>query len=457
MERRELITLLVASVATAILLLDVTIVYVALPSIRSDLGAGFDQVQWVIDAYTVVMAATLLACGSLADRLGRRLIFIVGLFVFTGCSAICGLAGNIAVVDFARGFQGFGAAALYASSLALLANEFQGARRGLAFGVWGAVTGAALAVGPLIGGLVIDGLSWRWIFLVNLPIGIITLLVTILGVRESRARVPGRFDLPGTLLFGISAFLFVLGLIRGNEDGWGSTPVLGAFILGLVAAAVFVRVEMVAENPMLPLRHFRSPPFSGTAIASFAQSVAIYPLLLFLAIYLQEGLGFGPTEAGLRLLPMTLMILLVAPFAGRLTSKATIRLPLISGLMLLALSLLVIHGVQPGDSWTGLLPGMILGGASIGLISPSLAAAMVSVLPVEQSGLASGINNTARQLGIAIGIAGLGAIFDHQVLRAANPLAGIASGLNAVIVVSALTAVLAAAICWPLLGQQRSG
>ena len=184
--REKWVTLVVASVATAILLLDVTIVYVALPSVRADLGATFDEAQWVIDAYTVVMAATLLACGSLADRIGRRRVFSAGLVIFTVCSVVAGAAGNALVLDLARGVQGLGAAAMYAASLALLANEFQGKQRGLAFGVWGAVTGAALAVGPLVGGLVIDGLSWRWIFLINVPIGVLTLAATLMFVRESR-------------------------------------------------------------------------------------------------------------------------------------------------------------------------------------------------------------------------------------------------------------------------------
>ena len=448
MSREKWVTLIVASAATAILLLDVTIVYVALPSIRADLGASFNQAQWVIDAYTVVMAATLLACGSLADRIGRRKIFAGGLIVFTTCSLVCGVAGSPLVLDLSRGVQGLGAAAMYAASLALLANEFQGSQRGLAFGVWGAVTGAALAVGPLIGGLVIDGLSWRWIFLINVPIGLLTLLGTWASVRESKEPKESRFDLAGTVLFAASTFLLVLALIRGNDDGWGSTFIVATFLVAAGLAAAFITVELRRSEPMLPLGFFRSKPFTGTAIVSFAQSIAIYPLLLFLAIYLQEGLGFGPTEAGLRLLPMTVTIFLVAPFAGRLTSRTTIRLPLASGLFLLAVSLLLIYGIDAENGWTRLLPGMLVGGVSIGLISPSLAAAMVSVLPVEKSGLASGMNNTGRQLGIAIGIAGLGAIFDHHVTGAGGTLEGITSGLNAVILVAAATAFLAAAVCW---------
>ncbi len=206
---------------------------------------------------------------------------------------------------------------------------------------------------------------------------------------------------------------------------------------------------------MLPLGWFRVPAFTGTAIVALAQSVAIYPLLLFLAIYFQDALGFSATGTGLRLLPITVMIFLVAPIAGRFTSRVPLRLLLSTGLLLLGVAMLLMHGIQSGE-WTQLLPGMVLGGIAIGLISPSLAAAMVSVLPVEQSGRSSGINNTFRQVGIAVGIAGLGALFDHRVTGAADAAAGITDGVNAVLLVSAIVAIVAAVVSWPLLGSQRS-
>lgn len=449
------VTLAVVSVATAMLLLDVTIVYVALPTIQRDLGAGFTEMQWVIDAYTVVLAATLLAAGVLADRLGRRRAFVAGLAIFTAGSALCGLADAALLLNLARGAQGIGAAGMFAASLAILAHEFQGRERGFALGVWGAITGVALAIGPLLGGLVVDGLSWRWIFLVNVPLGLALIVATLRVLGESRDVRPGRLDLPGMVLFGAAAFLAVLGLIRGNEDGWGSAPILGALLGAVVLLAVFVVVERRAVAPMLPLGLFRIPAFTGTALVAFAQSIAIYPLLLFLAIYLQQALGFSPTETGLRMLPMTVLILLVAPFTGKLTDRLPLRMPLVAGLALFGVALLTIHGVAPGDAWTGLLPGLLLGGIAVGLISPALAAAMVSVLPVERGGLASGINNTFRQLGIAIGIAGLGAIFHHHAGDAAPPSA-IADGLNDVVLVAALVALLAAAVAWPLLRGQHA-
>lgn len=449
------ITLAVVSTATAMLLLDVTIVYVALPTIQRDLGAGFAEMQWVIDAYTVVLAATLLAAGVLADRIGRRLVFAAGLAIFTVCSALCGLADSALVLNLSRGAQGVGAAGMFAASLAVLAHEFQGRERGFALGVWGAVTGVALAIGPLLGGLVVDGLSWRWIFLVNVPLGVVLIVATLRVLPESRDEGAGRLDVAGMTLFGAAAFLVVLGLIRGNEDGWGSAPIVAALAGAVVLGVAFVVVERRVAAPMLPLGLFRIPAFTGTALVAFAQSIAIYPLLLFLAIYLQRALGFSPTETGLRMLPMTVLILAVAPFSGKLTDRLPLRVPLVAGLALFGVALLTIHGVEPGDAWTRLLPGLLLGGIAVGMISPALAAAMVSVLPVERGGLASGVNNTFRQLGIAIGIAGLGAIFDHRTGPTATA-SSIASGLNDVVLVAALVALLGASVAWPLLRGRHS-
>jgi EmrB/QacA subfamily drug resistance transporter len=455
LSRGRRITLGVVSAATAMLLLDVTVVYVALPAIQKDLGAGFAELQWVIDAYTVTLAATLLAAGTLADRYGRRRVFAGGLVVFTVFSALCGLAGSALFLDVSRGLQGIGAAAMFSASLALLANEFQGKERGFALGIWGAITGVSLAVGPLVGGLVVDGLSWRWIFLVNLPIGLLLFVLTARSVTESRDERPRRLDFAGMATFGLACLLLVAALIRGNDEGWGSPVIVGGLLSAALLFALFAVVEARTADPMLPLGWFRVPAFTGTAIVALAQSVAIYPLLLFLAIYFQDALGFSATGTGLRLLPITVMIFLVAPLAGRFTSRVPLRLLLSTGLLLLGASMLLMHGITPGE-WTQLLPGMVLGGIAIGLISPSLAAAMVSVLPVEQSGRSSGINNTFRQVGIAVGIAGLGALFDHRVTGAADAAAGITGGVNAVLLVSGIVAIAAALISWPLLGPQRS-
>jgi EmrB/QacA subfamily drug resistance transporter len=439
------------------LLLDVTVVYVALPAIGGDLHVGFDGLQWVVDAYALTLAATLLTAGVLADRLGRRRVFARGLLLFTACSALSGAASSGALLNLARAAQGIGAAAMFSSSLALLAHEFQGAERGFAMAVWGAVTGAALAIGPLIGGVIVDGLGWRWIFFLNLPVGALLVWLTLHFVPESRDDQSRPLDLAGLASFGAACFVGTYALIRGNRDGWGSAPILGSLIAAVALLAMFIRIEHRSSTPMLPLGLFRIPAFTGTALVAFAQSVALYPLFLFLSVYFQDALGLSATGTGLRLLPITLVLFLVAPISGRLTARVPLRLPLVAGLVLIACSLLLMRGVTIASDWTHLLPGFIIGGLAIGSISPALAAAMVSVLPVERSGLASGINNTFRQLGIAIGIAGLGAIFQHETARPASTAAGIVAGLNAVLLVAALTALIAAVLAWPLLGHQRSG
>ena len=270
------------------------------------------------------------------------------------------------------------------------------------------------AVGPLVGGLLVDGLGWRWVFLVNLPIGVVLTVLTVRRLPESRDPSPRGLDLPGLLTFGAACFLGTYGLIRGNEDGWTSAPVLGALIAAAALLASFIVIERRAAAPMLSPALFRIPAFTGTAIVAFAQSVALYPLFLFPAVYLQDGLGYSAAGTGARLLPLTLVLFTVAPICGRLTGRVPLRLPLVTGLALIAAGLLLMRGLTEAGDWTHLLPGFVVGGAAIGVISPALAAAMVGVLPGEQVGLASGINNTFRQLGIAVGIAVLGAVFTHH-------------------------------------------
>lgn len=490
MTRAQWLTLLTVSAGTALLLLDVTVVNVALPAIQADLDASFSQLQWVIDAYALTLATALLTAGALADRHGRRRVFTTGLAIFTAASVVCAVAGDATVLDLARAGQGVGGAAMFASSLALLAHEFQDGHRGFALAVWGAVTGAALALGPVIGGLLVDALGWRSVFWLNLPVGALLIWATLRLVGESRDTAPRRLDVPGMVLFGGAAFLGTLGLIRAHADGWGSATVLGALLAAAVLLAAFVLVERRTADPMLPPALFRIPAFTGTAVVAFAQSVALYPLFLYLAIYLQAVLGHSPTGTGLRLLPLTVVLFVVAPFSGRLTSRLPLRVPLVAGLLLIATALLLMRGVTPRSDWTALLPGLLVGGLAIGTISPALAAAMVGVLPVERAGLASGINNTFRQLGIATGIAALGVLFSARVNDAVEALpageglgrlaaegrladlrtaagvradevvtaagVGVVDGLDAIFLASAAVAIVGAAIAWPLLGGLRS-
>ena len=439
MTSRSRWTLGVVCAATAVLLLDVTVVNVALPAIQEDLDAGFSDLQWVIDAYALTLAVTLLSAGSLADRLGRRRVFSAGVVVFTAASLLCALAGTPLLLDLARGLQGIGAAAMFATSLAILAQEFQGASRGRALGIWGAVSGAALAIGPLIGGALVDGLGWEWIFWLNLPVGAALWTATRLRLGESSDPDPAPIDMPGLATSGAGAFLLLLALIRCNDEGWGSPQIVAALVAAALLLAGFVAVELRRSRPMLDVRLFRDRAFAMTATVSFVQSVAIYPMFLFLALYFQDVLELTPFETGLRLLPVTVALFALAPIAGSLTGRVPLRTLLATGLALIGAGLLLMRGLDPGDDFEALLAGFIVGGAGIGVISPALAAAMVGVLPVERSGLSSGINNTFRQLGIASGIAGFGAIFQPRVASD-----GFVAGLDEIFLVGGLLALAAA-------------
>jgi EmrB/QacA subfamily drug resistance transporter len=425
--------LVVSAAATAILLLDVTVVYVALPSVGGDLDASFTDLQWVVDAYALAVAAALLAFGSLADRAGRLRVFLLGLLAFALASAVCAVAWTSVVLVLARAAQGIGAAAMFSTSLALIAAAYEGRARAVALGAWGAISGASLAVGPVIGGLVIDGAGWRWVFAMNLPLAALIWLAARRGVPESRDENAGPTDIAGTLLWSAALALLVTGLLRGGEDGWGSAPIVGALAGAGALLAAFAAVELRCDTPLLDLRLFRGAAFSGTVAVAFLQSVAIYPVLLFLAIHFQVTLGYDALEAGLRVLPITLALFAVAPLGGRLTGRLPLRMLLGAGLLGVAAGLLLVRAADPAESWTAMLPGFLVLGAGTGVLSPALASAMIEALPAARAGFASGVGNTFRQAGIAAGVAILGAVFRSEPTMDA--------GLDAVLLVAALTAV----------------
>jgi EmrB/QacA subfamily drug resistance transporter len=416
-------TLLASCIATFMLLLDVTIVNVALPSIQRSLGASFSDLQWVIDAYALTLAGALLAAGSLADMIGRRLVFMLGLAIFTASSLACGLAQDPLFLHISRAVQGIGAAMMFGTALALIAQEFQGRERGTALGIWGGTTALAVATGPLAGGALVDGLSWRWIFLVNVPIGMAALLVARLRLRESRNPGASGVDLLGVALLCPALFLLVYALIRGNDEGWGSSLIVGCFAGSALLLAMFVVVERRSADPLLDLSLYRKPAFTGVNICGFTISASIFSMFLYITLYFQNVLGFSPFEAGLRSLPVTGPILFVSPLSGRLTARVPVRLLLGTGLAFVAVGLLLMGNLSDSSGWTALLPGQILAGIGIGLATPALASTAVGVVGPELSGMASGASNTARQLGIATGIAGLGSIFQSKIESTLTPLA----------------------------------
>ena len=408
-------TLIAVSVATFMLLLDITVVNTALPSIQEDLGATFTDLQWVVDAYTLPLAALVLTAGVLADRLGRRRVFAAGLGIFTLGSLLAGLATDPTFLNLARALQGVGGAVMFAVSLALIAQEFSAGReRGMAMGVYGATIGIAVAVGPLVGGVLTEWLGWESIFFLNVPIGIAAIAITQLRLRESRDPNASRIDWAGLVTFSTSLFLLVLGLLRGNNEGWGSTLIVSLLASSAVLMAAFLFIETRVKEPMLPLHLFKKPAFTGVQLAALAVSSSMFALFLYLTLYLQGYLGHDPIEAGLRYLPITVVNFFVAAGTGALLSRVQARVLISAGLGLTGLGLLLMGGIDPTDDWTGLLAGFLLTGAGVGLINPAIADVAVSVVPKEQSGMASGINDTFRQVGLAIGIAAWGAIFLGQ-------------------------------------------
>jgi len=407
-------TLIVVCLAIFMLLLDITIVNVALPDIARELHATFSDLQWVVDAYALTLAALLLTAGSLADRLGRRRIFAVGVVLFTASSLACALAPTSTFLILARGAQGIGGAVMFSVSLALLAQEFHGRDRATAFGIWGATTGAAVAVGPLVGGALTSGIGWPAIFYLNLPIGAVALWITLTRVRETRDPGARGIDWAGTVLFSGALFALVLGLIRGNAEGWGS-PLIVALLAGAgILLLAFVAVEATQRQPMFDLALFRKPAFCGASLAAFALSAAMFSMFLYLTIYLQTILGYGPFEAGLRLLPISLLSFAVAAASGRMTAYVPARALLGVGLLLTGAGLLLMSGLTATSGWTELLPGFIFAGAGIGLTNPALASTAIGVVAPQRSGMASGINTTFRQVGLATGIAVWGAVFESQ-------------------------------------------
>lgn len=408
-------TLLAVCVATFMLLLDVSIVTVALPDIARQLDASLSDLQWVVDSYALALASVVLTAGSLADRFGRRRVFLVGLSVFTLASLLCGLAGSPLQLNVFRGLQGIGGAMMFATALALLAQEFRGPDRGTAFGIWGATTGAAVAVGPLAGGALTDGLGWEWIFLVNVPIGVAAVALTLLKLRESRSPAGGRIDWAGFVVFTGALFLLVFGLIRGNEAGWTSATTLGRLGGAALLLALFVWIERRQSAPMFDLSLFRNPTFTGAAIVAFALSASVFATFLYLVLYMQNVLGYGPLEAGLRFLPITLLSFFVAPLAGRLAGRFPVRLFLGGGLLLVAIGLGLMSGLDADSEWTALLAGFVIAGIGIGLVNPPLASAAIAVVEPARSGMASGTSSTFRQVGFATGIAGLGALLQTRV------------------------------------------
>ena len=340
-------TLIAVCTATFMLLLDITVVNVALPDIQQSLHASFSDLQWVVDAYSLTLAAFLLTAGVAGDIYGRRKIFAIGLVVFSAASLVCGLSTTPLMLNLARAVQGVGGAIMFATSLALIAAAFTGRDRGTAFGIYGAVIGGAVAIGPLIGGAITSGIGWRWIFFVNVPIGAIAVLITFTQIAKSEDLRSRKIDWVGFVTFSVSLFLLVFALVRGNDFGWGSATTIGLLTGAAVLMVAFFVNERYAADPMLDLGLFKIPAFVGLSTVAFCLAASIFAMFLYLTLYIQDDLGYSPLAAGVRFLPMTLLIFFTSFFAGRLTVRIHSRLLLGIGMLFVTGGLLLMGTTHP--------------------------------------------------------------------------------------------------------------
>ncbi|MFE9405315.1 DHA2 family efflux MFS transporter permease subunit [Streptomyces sp. NPDC006530] len=406
--------LLVTSVAGFMAALDNLVVTTALPSIREDLGGGLDDLEWTVSAYTLTFAVLLMFGATLGDRFGRRRLFITGLTIFTGASAGAALAPGIDGLIAARAIQGVGAAIMMPLTLTLLTAAVPAAKRGMVYGIWSAVNGLAVASGPLIGGTLTEHASWQWIFWLNVPLGLLTIPLARLRLNESYG-TGARLDIKGTVLASTGLFGIVYALIRGNPDGWTSATVLTGLIAGGALLAAFVVHGTRSANPMLPMRLFRGRAFSAINAASLLMFVGMFGSIFLLSQFLQNVIGYSPTEAGLRMLPWTGMPMIAAPIAGYLSDRIGGRPVVAAGLALQATGLAWFALIMAPDvSYTAQLPALIISGIGMGMyFAPAANLAMSSVRPSEQ-GIASGANNALREIGGALGIAVLASVFSAQ-------------------------------------------
>jgi EmrB/QacA subfamily drug resistance transporter len=410
--------LVAVSLGTFMLLVDVTIVNVALPNMAADLKTSFSSLQWVVDVYALALAALLLGAGTVADRLGHRRVYVAGLLLFALASLASGLSPNSGMLILARGVQGLGGAAMFATTFALLNSTYQGRDRGTAYGVWGAIGGASAAIGPIVGGLLTEGLSWRWIFFVNLPVSVLTvaLCLVVLDPDSGEGKRTG-VDLPGMLSFSLAAGGLTYGLILAGDHGWGAPAALWWFATAAVALIAFVLIERRVAQPMLDLALLRNASFTGSLLAGFFLSAASFSGLVYSSIWLQSVLGLSPIQAGLAGgLPLSAAAFVTAGLSGRLLHGRPPGPVMSAALVLIGLGG-VIEAVQlRGDArWPALFIGLVLVGVGVGMATPILSSTAMSAVPLQRGGMAAGAVNTARQLGLAVGIAVLGSAYAARI------------------------------------------
>jgi EmrB/QacA subfamily drug resistance transporter len=455
-EHRRWWTLGAVAFGLFMIMLDNTVVNVALPSIQRDLGIGLSELQWIVTGYALTFAALMLTGGKLADHYGRRLIFVVGLTIFTLASLGCGLAESGDVLIAARVVQGVGAALMNPSTLSIISATFPVEQRGMAIGIWAGVSALALAIGPLVGGLITEHLDWSWIFFVNVPVGVVAVAASFLVIEESRDTSEERtLDLPGQLTGGLGLFALTYALIEANNYGWASGRILGAFAVAAVGLLLFVWLEHVQRVPMLDLALFRNGTFAGANSVILLVALAMFGVFFFVSLYMQNILGFSAVKTGAAFLPMTVLIILIAPLAGRATDRIGSRWLMTTGMVLVALQLLYFSRLGVDETFFDLLPGLLIGGLGMAFVMTPSAAAAVRSVPVDKAGVGSAVLNAFRQVGGSLGIAILGAIITAKIDDRRTPEAFV-DGFSTALVVAAGIAFVGAAVAFLTVRTHRT-
>ena len=458
-ESRKWWTLGALAFALFMIMLDNTVVNVALPSIQRDLGIGLSELEWTVNAYALTFAVLMLSGGKLADFFGRRRVFLIGLAVFTLSSLVCGLAATGETLIGARTVQGVGAALMMPATLSIISATFPPHQRGMAIGIWAGVSAMALAIGPLIGGVVTEHIDWGWIFFLNVPIGVLGLIVGRLVIRESRdTSHEQRLDVPGLAASAVALFALTFALIEANSFGWGDPVIVGLFALSAAALGLFVWLELHQRAPMLDLSLFRSSTFAGANVVAMLVTLAMFGVFFFMSIYMQNVLGYSATETGAAFLPMTILIILIAPAAGKFSDRVGSRWLMTAGMGCLTVALIVFSRLGLDSTFWDILPGLVVGGLGMALVMTPMTAAALGSVPVAKSGVGSGVLNTFRQVGGALGIAVMGAIvaayIDLDAAGRPDPEAFI-DGFRTALEVSAAFAFLGAAVAATTIRRHR--
>ena len=455
-DTRKWFTLAAVSFGLFMIMLDNTVVNVALPAIQQDLGADLSELQWVVTGYALTFAALMLIGGKLADAYGRRLLFVIGIVVFTAASLWCGLADTSNELIAARVLQGAGAALMNPATLSIIAATFPARQRGTAIGIWAGVSALALAIGPLVGGLITEHVNWNWIFFINIPVGLVAIAASFLFIDESRDETHTRLDLPGLATSAIGLFALTYALIEANTYGWTSARILCSFALAALALVSFVLLERHQRNPMLPLELFRSGTYTGANVVVLLVALAMFGIFFFMSLYMQNILGYSAVQTGAAFLPLTVLIILVAPIAGKTSDRIGSRGLMTAGMILIALQLAYFSQLGLDATFWTILPAFLVGGVGMALTMTPSAAAATRSIPVDKAGVGSAVLNASRQVGGSVGIAIMGAIVAAEVGGQRTPEAFVA-GFEKALLVAAAIAALGAVVAFALVRPHETG